>query len=169
MERAEVAVAKRREALMKAEDARAVAEIIASVDGFIIERQVAVGKRVAAGALLFVIGDATIIRLRAKASGDGALAIAPGAEATLTSAAAPDRTFLGRVIEVRRPTAPEEGATVDVVIEAENPDLALRPGMEASARIEIDEREAACARPRSDLQSRQRQVHLTWREIVPPD
>ena len=111
----------------------------------------AAGKRVAAGALLFVIGDATTIRLRAKASGDGALVIAPGAEATLTSAAAPDRTFLGRVIEVRRPTAPEEGATVDVVIEAENPDLALRPGMEASARIEIDQREAALRAPNAAL------------------
>ncbi|AZG78821.1 HAD-IC family P-type ATPase [Methylocystis rosea] len=152
VERAESFVAERRAALEKAETARAGAEIAAPLDGFIIERRAAAGQRVAAGAPLFVVGDASTIRLRATASGDGALALAPGAEATLTSAAVPDRAFPGRVIEVRRPTAPEQGdATVDVVIEADNPDLALRPGMEASARIEIIEGEATLRAPNAAL------------------
>jgi hypothetical protein len=43
---------------------------------------------------------------------------------------------------VRRRTPAEVGAPVDLVIEVNNRDLALRPEMEASARIEIDEREA---------------------------
>ncbi|MGZ9089917.1 MAG: hypothetical protein ACXW3Q_14665, partial [Rhodoplanes sp.] len=55
--------------------------------------------------------------------------VRPGTDSLVTTAAAPDRTFAGKVVEVRRPATPQEGATVDVVIEAENPDLALRPGM----------------------------------------
>ncbi|WP_424374354.1 efflux RND transporter periplasmic adaptor subunit [Methylocystis silviterrae] len=69
----------------------------ACVDGFIVEHPAAVGKRVTAGAPLFVIGDAKIIRLRAKASDDRAFAITPGAEAIVTSEAAPERAFLGKV------------------------------------------------------------------------
>ena len=136
-------MSQRREAVAKAEAARAGAELRAPVAGVIVQRTAAVGARVEAGAPLFVIADdAETVRLRAKAEGEGALAIAPGAKAMLTGAAAPDRTFVGQVVEVRRPSPADDGATVDIVIEAENPGLVLQPGTEASARIEIEEREA---------------------------
>jgi RND family efflux transporter MFP subunit len=142
VERAEAQVSLRRETVAKAEAARAGAELRTPSAGIILERRAAVGARVDAGAPLFVIADAKTVRLRAKAAGEGAPDIAPGAKALLTSAAAPDRTFVGRVVETRRPAPPQEDATADIVIEAENPELALRPGMEASARIEIEAREA---------------------------
>ncbi|WP_292528727.1 HAD-IC family P-type ATPase [Methylocystis sp.] len=161
VERAENFVAERRAALEKAETARTGAEIATPLDGFIIERQAAAGQRVAAGAPLFVVGDATTVRLRAKASGADALAVAAGAEATLTSAAAPGRAFLGKVIEVGRPATPGDDATVDIVIEAENPDLALRPGMEASARFEINEGEASLRAPNTALRYGERRPART--------
>ncbi len=142
VERAEAEVAQRREVVTKAEAGRTGAELRAPVAGFIVQRMAAVGARIEAGAPLFVIADAETVRLRAKAAGEGALAITPGAKALLTGAAAPDRTFVGKVVEVRRPASPQDGATADIVIEAENPELVLQPGTEASARIEIDEREA---------------------------
>ncbi|MGJ0394928.1 MAG: HAD-IC family P-type ATPase [Methylocystis sp.] len=140
VERAESEVARRREGV--AEAVRAGAELKAPVAGFIVQRMAAVGARVEAGAPLFVIADAETVRFRAKAAGEGVLAIAPGAKALLTGAAAPGRTFVGKVVEVRRPASPQDGATADIVIEAENPDLALLPGREASARIDIETREA---------------------------
>ncbi|HEY8212947.1 MAG TPA: efflux RND transporter periplasmic adaptor subunit, partial [Methylocystis sp.] len=141
VQRAEAEVAQRREAAAKAEAGRAGAEVKAPVAGFIVERRAAVGARVVAGVPLFVIADAQRVRLNARAEGKEALAIVPGANVLLSNPAAPERTFAGKVVEARRQS--QESAVVDVVIEASNPDLALRPGMEASARIEIAESEAA--------------------------
>ena len=87
-----------------------------------------------------MIGDAKTVRLRGKAEGEGALTIAPGAEAVVTSESVPGRTFSGKVTEARRR---ESGASVDVVVEVDNRELALRPGMEVSARIGIVESEAS--------------------------
>ena len=129
--------------MTKAEADRAGAAIVAPVAGFVFERTAAVGARVETGAPLFMIGDAKTVRLHAKAEGEGALAIAPGAKALLTSESVPGRTFSGKVTEVRRPAEPQAGARVDVVVEFENSDLALRPGMAASARIDLEERAAA--------------------------
>ncbi|MGJ0532406.1 MAG: efflux RND transporter periplasmic adaptor subunit, partial [Methylocystis sp.] len=140
VEPAEAEVALRREAVTKAEAGRVGAAIVAPVAGFVIERRAAVGARVETGAPLFMIGDAKIVRFHAKAEGEGALAIAPGAEAVVTSESVPGRTFSGKVAEARRS---ELGASVDVVVEVNNPELALRPGMAASARIGIEERAAA--------------------------
>ena len=143
VERADLEVSQRRKTVAKADAARAGAELRAPVAGVIVQRTAAVGARVETGAPLFVIADdAATVRLRAKAEGEGALAIAPGAKALLTGAAAPGRTFVGQVVEVRRPSPADDGATVDIVIEAENPGFVLQPGTEALARIEIEEREA---------------------------
>ena len=127
--------------MTKAEAGRAGAAIVAPIAGFIVERTAAVGARVEAGAPLFMIGDAKTVRLRGKAEGEGALTIAPGAEAVVTSESVPGRTFSGKVTE----GAPKQksGASVDVVVEVDNRELALRPGMEVSARIGIVESEAS--------------------------
>jgi len=142
IERAEAAVAQRREALAAAEAAHAGAQVQAPAAGFIVQRTGVVGAHVEVGAPLFVVANAETVRLHAKVEGEGALAVTPGAKALLSGSSAPERTFAGRVIEVRRPRSPQDGATVDIVIEAENPGLALRPGTRASARIDIEEREA---------------------------
>jgi len=142
VERAKAQVALRRESLEKAQAARARAEIVAPLSGLVVERTAAIGERVKAGAPLFVIADMRTVRLHAKAAGENALAIAPDAEAIVTTESLPEQAFSGKVVEVRRRTPAEVGAPVDLVIEVNNRDLALRPEMEASARIEIDEREA---------------------------
>ncbi|MGJ0453856.1 MAG: HAD-IC family P-type ATPase [Methylocystis sp.] len=139
VERAEAEVALRREAVTKAEAAAAGAAIVAPVAGLVLERRAAVGAHVEMGAPLFIIGDAKTVRLHGRVEGEDALAIAPGAKALLTSESVPGRTFSGKVTEVRRPAAPRAGARVDVVVEFENSDLALRPGMAASARIDLEE------------------------------
>ena len=142
IERAEAEVALRRQALAAAEAARAGAQVQAPVAGFIVRQTASVGARVEVGAPLFVVANAETVRLHAKVAEEEALAITPGAKALLSGSSAPDRTFAGMVIEVRRHGSPQDGATADIVIEAENPGFALQPGTQASARIEIEEREA---------------------------
>jgi hypothetical protein len=82
---------------------------------------------VAVGARVFA--DAQTVRLNARAEGNEALAIVPGANVLLTSPAAPERVLAGKVVEARRQS--QDRAVVEVMIEASNSDLTLRPGMAA--------------------------------------
>jgi hypothetical protein len=53
-----------------------------------------------------------------------------------TVAAYPNRTFSGTVTQIQpSPQALDHAATCDIVIRAPNPDLLLKPGMQATIRI----------------------------------
>jgi len=59
-----------------------------------------------------------------------------GANASFTVDAFPQRTFQGRVAQVRQaPVSVQNVITYDAVITVDNPDLLLKPGMTATARI----------------------------------
>ena len=59
-----------------------------------------------------------------------------GANASFTVDAFPKATFQGRVAQVRQaPVSVQNVITYDVVITVDNPDLLLKPGMTATARI----------------------------------
>jgi HlyD family secretion protein len=59
-----------------------------------------------------------------------------GADASFTVDAFPIRTFQGRVVQVRQaPVSIQNVITYDAVITVDNLDLALKPGMTATARI----------------------------------
>jgi len=61
---------------------------------------------------------------------------AEGANASFSVDAFPNRTFQGRVAQVRQaPVSVQNVITYDVVITVDNLDLALKPGMTATARI----------------------------------
>ena len=63
--------------------------------------------------------------------------VARGQSATFSVSAWPDRSFLGSVTEVRNsPAVVQDVVTYQAVIEVANPDLALKPGMTASVRIQ---------------------------------
>ena len=65
--------------------------------------------------------------------------IKPGDHATFTVDAFPKRTFEGRVAQVRQsPQSVQNVVTFDVVVEVDNRDLSLKPGMTAATRIVTD-------------------------------
>jgi multidrug efflux pump subunit AcrA (membrane-fusion protein) len=65
----------------------------------------------------------------------------PGNKAVFTVDAFPKRTFEGVVSQVRQsPQTVQNVVTYDVVINVDNSDLALKPGMTAATRTIIDER-----------------------------
>jgi HlyD family secretion protein len=67
----------------------------------------------------------------------------------------PNDTFRGRISQVRlAPQAQQNVVTYTAVIEVENPDLKLRPGMTATVTAIVDERENALAIPNSALRFR---------------
>jgi HlyD family secretion protein len=62
--------------------------------------------------------------------------VSVGQRASFTVTAYPERVFDGNVVEVRNsPVITQDVVTYGAVIEAENLDLALKPGMTASVRI----------------------------------
>ena len=67
--------------------------------------------------------------------------IAVGQEATFTVDAYPERTFDGKVSEIRNaPIIVQNVVTYDVVIQVNNKDLKLKPGMTANVSVMIAQR-----------------------------
>jgi HlyD family secretion protein len=86
---------------------------------------------------LFVIAtDRTPIHIEARISAQDSRAIKLGTKATFAVPAFPNRQFSGTVTQIRpSPQTNEHVATTDIVIRAPNPDLWLKPGMQATIRI----------------------------------
>ncbi len=114
--------------------------IVSPVDGTVVSRNVTQGQTVAASfqtPTLFVIArDLTKMQVDANVSESDIGAMDAGDEATFTVEAFPNRTFHGRVVQVRQsPQSVQNVVTYDVVIEAANAELLLKPGMTAAVRI----------------------------------
>jgi HlyD family secretion protein len=116
------------------------AVIRAPIDGVVITRNVDPGQTVASmlqTPILFTVA-ADLRKMRVVAAVDEADIgeVAVSEKATFTVTAYGDRTFEGVVTEVRSsPVVVQDVVTYGTIIEVDNLDLALKPGMTASARI----------------------------------
>jgi HlyD family secretion protein len=116
------------------------------VDGTVIDRQVDVGQTVAASLsapILFQIAqDLTQMQIEADVDEADIGQISEGLEARFTVDAFPDRTFAGRVTQVRKAaTITNNVVTYKVIIGAENPRQQLLPGMTANINIVLGEKD----------------------------
>src|SRR4029077_13471662 len=92
-----------------------------------------------------------------------------GEPTTFSVDAYPDRTFEGKVVQVRNaPQNVQNVITYDVVIGAENRDLALRPGMTANVTIETGRRDDALRVPSAALRFRPRDARAAAGEPAAP-
>ncbi|MEO8605853.1 MAG: efflux RND transporter periplasmic adaptor subunit [bacterium] len=119
----------------------AYTDITSPVDGVVVSRTVNVGQTVAASfqtpTLFQIAQDLTKMQVNASVSESDIGAVREGHAASFTVDAYPGRPFGGRVTQVRNaPTTVQNVVTYDVVIGVDNPDLALKPGMTASVRLE---------------------------------
>jgi HlyD family secretion protein len=120
-------------------------DIAAPVDGTVLARNVEEGQTIAAASqspTLFVIA-ADLKKMQVDTStGERDIGeVKAGSRATFTVDAFPRRRFEGRVGQVRpSPQTTANGVTYDAVIDVDNSDLALKPGMTASAQIIVDQR-----------------------------
>lgn len=120
------------------------ASIRAPIDGVVITRNVDPGQTVASmlqTPILFTVA-ADLRRMRVLAAVDeadiGEMRVRESAWFTVN--AYPDRVFQGVVTEVRSsPVVVQDVVTYTVIVEVDNGDLALKPGMTASARIRTAE------------------------------
>ena len=116
------------------------------VDGTVIDRQVDVGQTVAASLsapILFQIAqDLTQMQIEADVDEADIGQVNEGLVARFTVDAYPDRTFTGRVTQVRKAaTVTNNVVTYKVIIGAENPRQQLLPGMTANVNIVLGEKD----------------------------
>jgi HlyD family secretion protein len=114
--------------------------IVSPVDGTVVSRNVTAGQTVAASlqtpTLFLIATDLTKMQVDTNVSESDIAGAVEGAIASFTVDAFPKRTFQGRVAQVRQaPVSVQNVITYDVVITVDNPDLLLKPGMTATARI----------------------------------
>jgi len=131
-------------------------DIVSPVDGTVVSRNVTQGQTVAASfqtPTLFVIAtDLTKMQVDTNVSESDIGAVRMGGEASFTVEAYPGRTFQGRVVQVRQsPQSVQNVVTYDVVSEAPNPDLLLKPGMTAAVRIVSERHDDALRVPAQAL------------------
>lgn len=120
-------------------------DIVSPVDGTVVSRSVEMGQTVAASfqtpTLFLVATDLTTMQVDTNVSESDIGAIKRGDRATFTVESFPNRTFSGEVAEVRQsPQMIQNVVTYDVVVGTSNGDLALKPGMTATTRIIVAER-----------------------------
>ena len=115
-------------------------DITSPVDGVVVSRNVDVGQTVAASfqtpTLFLIAQDLTKMQVDTNVSESDIGGVRKGQEASFTVDAYAGRTFHGTVAQVRNaPITVQNVVTYDVVIAVDNPDLALKPGMTATATI----------------------------------
>lgn len=110
--------------------------LVAPISGTVIERSIALGQMIAPEDVAFRVGDLSSLWLVAHAFERDAVRVAVGAPARVTLAAFPGRPFTGRVTHVGRQVE-AASRTIPVRVELANPDGSLRPGMSASAWLQV--------------------------------
>jgi len=120
--------------------------IYSPVDGTVISRNVDVGQTVAASmsapVLFQVASDLTKMQIDANVAEADVGGVEVGQEVEFTVDAFPDRTFHGKVTQVRNsPLTVQNVVTYVTVIEVNNADLKLKPGMTANVSIIIQRRD----------------------------
>lgn len=137
---AKLAVTSSRAAVVKARTNLGYATITSSIDGVVISRAVEEGQTVAASfstpTLFTIANDLTKMRVIANVDEADIGGVKEGQRVMFTVDAFPNDEFEGRVVQVRlEATTTSNVVTYEVVIDAPNPELKLKPGLTASVNI----------------------------------
>jgi HlyD family secretion protein len=132
------------------------AEIRSPVDGLVLRRQIEPGQTVAASLqapVLFTLAeDLTHMELHVAVDEADVGKVAEGQSALFTVDAYPDRSFPATITQVRfAPQTLEGVVTYETVLLVDNSDLALRPGMTATAVITVQQLKDAVLVPNAAL------------------
>lgn len=156
IESAKAVIIQREASLKQAEIDLERTRILSPINGTVISRTVDPGQTVAASLqapeLFKIAQDLRRIRIEAQVNEADVGAVAQGNAVTFAVDAYPDRTFKGKVTQVRlSATELNNIVTYTVIIEANNDDRKLFPGMTANVQIEVAKVESALRVPNDAL------------------
>jgi HlyD family secretion protein len=145
--------------LERAEKNRRNAEIRSPMDGIVIKRNVDAGQTVAASLqapqLFLIAQDLSRMRILTHVDETDVSKVVKGQNVRFSVAAHPERSFEGRVTQIRlQPATVQNVVHYTVVVEAENPGGLLLPGMTATADFIVDHVENALLAPTAALNFR---------------
>lgn len=145
LEQAEATVVIKQAALDSARANLGYCKITSPVDGIVISRDVDVGQTLVAAMttpVLFTIAqDISQMHISAPVSEADIGQVKVGQTVQFNVDAFPDEIFQGKVIQVRKaPTTTSNVVTYEVIIDVDNPDQKLFPGMTADVSILVAER-----------------------------
>ena len=124
----------------------------APVSGVVLEKNVLAGQRIMAGETLYRVADLTTVWVEGEVFERDLAGVHLGQVVQAEFQALPGATRSGRITYIY-PTINPETRTARVRVAMANPDLALKPGMYATIRIQAASRAAVLTLPRSAVLS----------------
>ncbi len=139
-EKAQQAYEKAQATLVKAQSNLDYATIYSPIDGVVLSREVEEGQTVAASfetpTMFTIANDLRKMQVIADVDEADIGQVLEGQRVTFTVDAFPEDTFEGDVTQVRlNPTTESNVVTYEVVIDAPNPELKLKPGLTANITV----------------------------------
>src|SRR5262245_41221945 len=133
--------------------------IVSPINGIVISRNVDVGQTVAASlqapTLFTIAEDLGKMQVHAAVSEADVGRLEPGIAATFVVDAYPDRKFKGVIRQIRdAPQTLQNVVTYDAVVDVDNDDLRLKPGMTANVTFVYAERKGVLRIPSAALRFR---------------
>lgn len=130
--------------------------IISPVDGIVISRNVDVGQTVASSfqtpTLFTIAKDLTKMQINVNIDESDIGMVFVGQGAVFTVDAYPEHTFKGKVSQIRNaPQIVQNVVTYDSIIQVDNKDLKLKPGMTANVTLLVAKKENVLKVPNSAL------------------
>jgi len=158
--------------LAKAETNMRYSVITAPIDGVVVSRDYDVGQTVAASfqapTLFTIAEDLTRMQLTCQVDEADIGQVKEGQTVRFSVDAYPERDFLGKVSQIRlSPQITNNVVTYPVIVEVNNKDLILLPGMTADVRIQVARADDALRVPASALRFRPEMLGLNGPETRP--
>ena len=153
---AEGSVAQTRGSLMQSKTNLRYSVIRSPVDGVVISRAVDVGQTVAASfqtpTLFTIAQDLTKMQIEVSVDEADISRIKLDQNATFTVDSYPEQSFKGKVVQIRNaPVITQNLVTYVTVVNVDNTDLKLKPGMTANVSIEVARKDDALKLPPAAL------------------
>ncbi|HLP03062.1 MAG TPA: efflux RND transporter periplasmic adaptor subunit [Opitutaceae bacterium] len=147
--------------------------IKAPIDGIVLDRATEKGKTVAASlnapTLFTLVNNLSKMRIVASVAEADVGTVETGQPVSFTVDAFPGRTFSGTISQIRNaPKTVSNVVTYETVVDVDNRDLKLRPGMTANVSIVVARRDRALAVANSALRLRFPDSLLAERRLDPP-
>ena len=133
--------------------------ITAPIDGIILDRPAIAGKTVSASTsapvLFILVNDLRRLQIKAAIAEADIGNVKEGQEVSFTVDAFPSQSFRGVVRQIRnQPVVSSNVVTYATLIDVQNENLALKPGMTANVSVTIQERPDALLVPNAALRAR---------------
>lgn len=159
VEQAQAQLAQSRAQLEQASTNLRYTDIVSPTDGVVISRAVNVGQTVAASLsapVIFTIAqDLKKMEVHTNVAESDIGRLKPGMRVSFTVDAYPGEPFRGAIRDIRNaPQVVSNVVTYDAVIDVENPDLKLKPGMTATVSVVTDRRRDVLTVPNAALRFR---------------